>query len=242
MTDIRSQDIGILFVHGIVGNSHFFDFLMNGVPKGCKIINITLEGHGGDALAFSKASMRNWKKQIEEATDSLAKACNRVVIVAHSMGTLLALDQGSRCRADALFLLNPPMRIRLTRRLFLNPIKVMLGITSDPISKAARDAYGISLDYNPLHYYGWPRRYMELFSEIRRMRKIIGKVGVKTRVFVAGRDEMVSPSSTDFFATLKNCKLWNLPESGHYYYAPTEKKLIIREFSSLMDEVVAEKE
>ena len=242
MTAIRSQDIGILFVHGIVGNRHFFDFLMDAVPKDCKIISLTLEGHGGDALAFSKASMRNWKRQVEEATDTLAKECKRIAIVAHSMGTLLALDQGARCRADALFLLNPPMRIRLTRRLFLNPIKVMLGITTDPISMAARDAYGISLDYNPLHYYGWPQRYIELFSEIRRMRKIIGKVCVKTRVFVAGRDEMVSPSSTDFFTTLKNCKLWHLPESGHYYYTPSERELIIREFSSLMTEVATEKE
>lgn len=242
MSDLRERNIGVLFVHGIVGNSHFFDFLMTALPPGCKIINITLEGHGGDALAFSKASMHNWKRQVEEATDSLTKECDSVVIAAHSMGTLFALDQGAHGKTDALFLLNPPMRIRLTQRLFLNPIKVMLGMTTDPITMAARDAYGISLDYNPLHYYGWPRRYIELFSEIRRVRQFIGKVCVKTRVFVAGRDEMVSPSSTDFFTPLKNCKLWHLPESGHYYYTLSERELIIREFSSLMTEVAAEKE
>ncbi|MDE5556053.1 MAG: alpha/beta fold hydrolase [Muribaculaceae bacterium] len=241
MTDIRNQDIGIVFVHGIVGNSHFFDFLMDAVPKGCKIISLTLEGHDGDALAFSKASMRSWKRQVEEATDSLAKECKRIVIVAHSMGTLFALDQGARNRADALFLLNPPMRIRLTRRLFLNPIKVMLGITTDPITMAARDAYGISLDYNPLHYYGWPRRYFELFSEIKRVRKVIDNVRIKTRVFIAGRDEMVSPSSVDYFKPLKNCRLWQLPDSGHYYYTPSDRELILRQFSSLMADGIAEK-
>ena len=36
---------------------------------------------------------------------------------------------------------------------------------NDKVATAAKSAYGVSLDFNPLHYYGWTKRYLELFEE-----------------------------------------------------------------------------
>lgn len=240
MESAKRLKVGVLFVHGIVGNRRFFDFLLPAVPEQWKSINLTLDGHGGDALAFSKTSMAKWKRQVDDAVERLKTECDKVVIVAHSMGTLFALDQSARRRASALFLLNPPMKIRLTRRLFVNSFKVMSGLTSDPVASAARDAYGISIDYNPLHYYGWPRRYLELFAEIRRVRRLVNNVECKGQVFIAGRDEMVSPSTVTIFSTKKNFQTQMLNESGHYYYTPADRELIVSEFSRLMNDIMSE--
>ena len=142
---MRSR-VAVLFVHGIVGNSRFFDFLQPSLPQGIVSECITLAGHGGDALDFSKASMGQWRRQVTEIAARLRADYDRVVIVAHSMGTLFAINEAVEGRADALFLLNTPLRIRLTRRLFTNPVRVMLGLTGNPLAAAARDAYGVAID------------------------------------------------------------------------------------------------
>ena len=217
MNGMMKKKAAILFVHGIVGNSRCFDFLRPSVPEGWSVTALTLEGHEGNAADFSGASMAQWKRQVTEAVEKLSRECGTVIVAAHSMGTLFALSEGVSGRVAGLFLLNPPMRIRITWRLLMTPVKVMLGLASDAVTAAARDAYGISLDRNPLHYCGWPRRYMELFAEIRRTRGIIGEVKCPSRVFIAREDEMVAPSSEKFFDGLPGCEVTLLPESGHYY-------------------------
>lgn len=188
---------GIVFVHGIVGNLRIFDFLMpllpgtitsgNSSPENLPFSNsdldnltsgdyvvksITLDGHGGNANNFSHTSMKRWKPQVEETVNDLSKQCGRIIGVGHSMGCLLLLDQASKGSISKLFLLNPPMIIRPKLGLFRNAFKVAIGQTkNDPVAAAAKDAYGVSLDYNPLHYYGWLQRYLELFAEVRRVRK-----------------------------------------------------------------------
>lgn len=234
---MRSR-VAVLFVHGIVGNSRFFDFLQPSLPQGVVSECITLTGHGGDALDFSKASMGQWRRQVTEIAARLRADYDRVVIVAHSMGTLFAINEAVEGRADALFLLNTPLRIRLTRRLFTNPVRVMLGLTGNPLAAAARDAYGVAIDYNPLHYYGWPARYIELFAEIRRVRKIVHRLACPTRVFLSGKDEMVSPSSASFFESPDCCELTVLPKSGHYYYTPGDRRYIVDEFEKFLSQFI----
>ena len=51
------------------------------------------------------------------------------------------------------------------RRLFTTPAKIMLGRVDDPVTEAAKAAYGIAIDRNLLHYYGWPARYIDLSGE-----------------------------------------------------------------------------
>lgn len=233
--DYRRQG-AVLFIHGIVGNSRFFDFLLPSVPQGYECHALTLAGHGGDALSFSRASMAQWHRQVDEVVEELRHRCERVVIVAHSMGTLFAIRQAATKRADAILLLNPPLRIRLTYRLFVTPVKVILGLTSNPVTVAAKAAYGVSLDYNPLHYYGWPCRYLELFAEIRETRGMVSQLSCRTVVFVAEHDEMVSPKSAAYFANLDNCQVALLPTSGHYYYSPADRECISRSLSELLSE------
>ncbi len=57
---------GFVFVHGIVGNNRIFDFLVPLIPEGCRVKWVVLEGHGGDALGFSRASMDGWKRQVAD--------------------------------------------------------------------------------------------------------------------------------------------------------------------------------
>ncbi len=242
---------GIVFVHGIVGNLRIFDFLMPLLPgiltydnsasdnltsDDYVVKSITLDGHGGNANDFSHTSMKRWKAQVEENVNDLAKQCDRIIGVAHSMGCLLLLDQASKDRISKLFLLNPPMVIKPKWDLFRNAFKVAIGQTkNDPVAAAAKDAYGVSLDFNPLHYYGWLQRYLELFAEVRRVRKeVLRDVKCPVRVFLSARDEMVSPTSAEVLNVLQDAKVTLLPTSTHYYYSPSDREIICREFRDFL--------
>lgn len=228
--------LGILFVHGIVGNCCVFDFLNTDVPSGAEVRYLTLEGHGGDALDFSRTSMSCWKSQVEEAVDEMSASCDRIVGVGHSMGCLLLLGQALRGRLSALVLLNAPMCLRVPYRLLRNSLKVAFGLTgNDPAARAAQERYGVAIDLNPLHYYGWPGRFIELYAEIRRIRQEpLHAIGCPVRAFFAGKDEVVSPDSVKYLSSIHNAHVAVLTTSRHYYYPPEDMEAIAREFRALM--------
>ncbi|MDE6278298.1 MAG: alpha/beta fold hydrolase [Muribaculaceae bacterium] len=222
----------LLFVHGIVGNNRFFDFLLPLVQDKYEVAFVDLKGHGGNALDFSKASMEQWKTQVEKAVENLSRRFSRIVGVGHSMGCLLLMEQAALGLMSGLFLLNPPMRISPKIRMFSNILKVATGnLLNDPVAAAAKKAYSISFDFNPLHYYGWPSRYLELFAEAKRAKKnLIPCIQIPVDVILSRRDEMVSPSSAEVLANLPDVKMTILPNSTHYYYPAEDRKQIEVEF------------
>ncbi len=229
---------GILFVHGIVGNNRIFDFLAPLVPDHCEVLRLVLPGHGGDALAFSRSSLAQWRRSVTLAVAALRSRCSRVFAVAHSMGCLFVLDEALQGKLDGLLLLNAPLRVHVAARALVNVLKVGAGRGhGDPVTEAAREAYGISLDYNPLHYYGWPRRYAELFGEIRRVRRLIGERGsaCPVELVFGGRDELVSPRAASPFEPYENCRVTVLPDAGHYYYPADDRSVIGRRFENLIN-------
>lgn len=228
---------GIVFVHGIVGNNRIFDFLMPMVPEGWMVKTVTLAGHGSDALAFSSASMDEWKRQVNRAVAEVGTRCEKVVGVGHSMGCLLLLEASLQEDIASLFLLNPPLRIRLRGRLFVNSFKVAMGRTeTDTLANAAREAYGIEIDANPLHYLGWPRRYMELFAQVRRVRRLLkgGAINCPIVAIVSELDEMVSPATARILEEVPNAQVVKLSASHHYHYPPADRSATEEAFLSFL--------
>lgn len=89
---IDHADTAILFVHGILGTPEHFAPFLPLVPPDWSIYNVLLKGHGGSVKDFSEASMGEWKQQVHDAYQALRAVHQKVVIVAHSMGTLFAVQ------------------------------------------------------------------------------------------------------------------------------------------------------
>ena len=170
------EKIALLFIHGILGTTSHFEPFLSFVPPNWEICNLSLKGHGGSVKDFSQASMAEWKQQVKNALEKLLDTNSKVIIVAHSMGTLFAIQEAIEKPVDELFLLNVPLKVRVTFRLFRTSWRVFTGNMKpdDKWSIAAQNAYGIERDPHILRYFGWIPRYLELFSEIRKTRKIIG--------------------------------------------------------------------
>lgn len=231
---VPGADTAVLFIHGILGTPNHFQKLIPLVPENCTICNLLLPGHGGTVDDFSRSSMEQWRKYVEEKIRMLLADHKRILISAHSMGTLLAIEQAvdKPQHIGGLFLLAAPLRIRLRWQMIMNAWCVFRGNVSDndPLLSATRDACSIAQDKNIFRYLGWVPRYLELFSVIFSVRKILPKLCVPGVVFQSRADEMVSIGSV---SDLEESKLLNvavLEHSRHFYYSPEDMADIMDAF------------
>ena len=230
---VDHSDKAILFIHGIVGTPNHFNSFVPLVPENMSVHNMLLDGHGKGVRDFSQTSMKKWKGQVSLAVEELAKNHKEIFIVGHSMGCLLAIEQAvSNPKITKLFLLAVPIELFLKPKMFINALKVYLGkIDADNEQLlAAKECYGIADDKNLLHYLGWTPRYLELFSQIRKVRKMIDLVKIPTAAYQSGKDEMVSRSAGKRLEINPNILVVELKNSGHYYYEKHDFAFLKNEF------------
>lgn len=236
---IQGADIAILFIHGILGTPDHFKPFLPLVPPNCSTYNILLKGHGGSVKDFSSASMAEWKQQVHEAVRELSATHNKVIIAAHSMGTLFAIREAIDTPIAALFLLNVPLKLRIKFQLLKTSWRIFRGNikSNDVWSVAAQNAYGIERDTHIFRYLGWLPRYLELFSEIRKTRKIAHKLSIPCQVYLSLKDEMVSPESGKLFEGNPCVTVKYLHSSGHYYYSSRDKQLLCDNFCDMIKRI-----
>lgn len=230
----------VLFVHGIVGTPNHFSELVSLVPKGVSVYNILLEGHGGSVRDFSHTSMQKWEEQVRDAVDELCATHSEIYIVAHSMGTLFAIDCAIRDRSvKGLFLLAVPLKIVPKPRMVSNLCKVYFNSIkpNDAMAQAAKRCYGIAQDKNPFHYFGWLPRYLELFAKAREIRRKIQLLQTPCTAYQSAKDELVSAAAAKRLKKNEAISVVELKNSGHYYYEPTDLAFLLSEFERFVGQI-----
>ena len=229
---VDGANTAILFVHGILGTPDHFKPFLPFVPTDWSVYNMLLKGHGGRVKDFSAASMAAWKQQVHDAVRELLETNDRIVIVAHSMGTLFAIQEAVNAPVAALFLMNVPLKIRIRFRLFQTSWRVFRGNIKpdDVVTLAAQKACGIEQDGHILRYLGWIPRYLELFAEIKKTRRFAQKLTAPSQVYLSLEDEMVSPKSGRLFEQNLHTAITMLNTSMHFYYSPEDQQRVQEDF------------
>lgn len=226
-------DAAILLIHGICGSPRHFDFLLERVPNDMSIWNLLLPGHGGSGRDFSRSSMEQWRARVDKAVSELGQNHSRVLVVGHSMGTLLALENAAQNpgRIDGLFLLACPVCIAPSPRAALNSLEaVFSGPEKDsPSLRASRDGCSVKLGKNPLTYLGWLPRYLELFALAGKVKKLLPGLNITCRVYQSRRDELVSLRSLKYLP-----QAHILEGSMHYYYSGSDRLYLQNEFEKFI--------
>ena len=233
-----NADTAFLFIHGILGTPNHFAPLLPLLQESISIYNLLLDGHGKDARDFARSSMKKWEVQVNNAINFLSANHKKIFVVAHSMGTLLAIEEAINSdRISELFLIAVPIKVFLKPKMFITSIKLYRGkiAPDDKTVRAAQYACGTKLTRNPLCYLTWIPRYLELFSKIRRIRKILPRLNTPCTAFQSRHDEMVSSRSISILQRYSGMRVHILPESGHYYYAPNDLAFLMQEFSKFAD-------
>lgn len=230
-------DRAVLFIHGIIGTPDHFRDLIPLVPESMSVYNLLLDGHGKGVKDFANTSMKKWKTQVASAIEVLAQCHKEILICAHSLGCLLAIDQAIHDpRITKLFLLAVPLTLSLKPKMFRNSICVYLD-KIDPRNEelvAAKACYGISGEKNPLPYLGWIPRYLELFSQMGKIRKSLSRLQTPAEAWQSRKDEMVSNRSSRLLRENPRIQVHELPNSGHYFYEKNDLSMLKIAFLSFI--------
>ncbi len=235
---VNGADTAILFIHGIIGTpNHFKDFIPL-VPVDYSVYNMLLDGHGKGVKEFSHTSMKIWKSQVDSAVDELLKTHKQVIITAHSMGTLFAVQQANK-RPDkikGIFLLAAPLKIGIKLKLFINCAKLYFGIIKcdDIEAVACKQACGVNQDKRFWLYLGWIPRFLELFKEIKNTIPLVKNITTPCYVFHSKNDEMVSKNAVDIIKGNVDIKIEILPNSSHFYYFDDDYKNMLRKYENFI--------
>jgi len=238
---VEGSPVAVLMVHGIVGSPCHFDDLVPLVPENWTLCNIVLDGHGGSARDFGNTSMEKWKRQVSSWVDRLLACHEKLLIVAHSMGTLLAIREAVRNpeRIAGLFLLAVPLRPWVTLRAWAASIKLGLGLdySRDATAMAMRADSSVALQPGLLRYLCWVPRFVELLREIRLTRKLLPQLTVPTLALQSERDELVSRQACRDLAANDCITVIPMPNSGHFGYEGEDRERILAKFWDAIEKI-----
>lgn len=234
---VPGANTAVLFIHGIVGTpNHFRDLipLIDLVPEDYSIYNMLLDGHGKNVEDFAKTSMKKWHKQVWGIFNELANSHERVILVAHSMGTLfsiqLALEHPEK--VPFLFLIAVPLRpgIRLTT--IRNLLCLVFGKLREdvPLEAATMRVCGVKTTRKLWKYLTWIPRFLELFAEIYRTERHMSNLNVPCTAYQSQRDELVANFTRKVLERSGVMDVHNLQQSSHFYYHPDDQKIVRADF------------
>lgn len=227
----------VLLLHGILSAPQFFAFLLPEIPPEYAVCGLLLEGHGGSIDGLCHTDMARWKAQNRALMEQLAAKYQRILIAAHSMGTLFALQLAADYpeKAVQMLLLNVPLYPHLT--LYGAAMSVLLACGYRPHSlrgQAMAASYSLRPDVRLWRYLRWIPRYLELFREMRLTRKRLNRLRVKALAYYSCKDELVSPKTLPLLHRTRHIRLCVLQKSSHFYYAPAEKQRILHAWRKML--------
>ncbi len=233
-------DTVVLCIHGILGSpNHFRDFLER-IPARYAVYSILLDGHGGTVEDFSHSSMSAWKKQVRCVMKHLTQRYAHIIILAHSMGTLFAMQAAIAYPQSVtqLFLLGTALRPHITFRTVHESWRIMMHkvAANDLRTRVFQASTSIAFLPHPLYYIKWLPHYLALFREMKYTRKLLPQLRVPCITVQSGKDELVSKRAYRDLGCNPCIRRCILPDSNHAYYSPKDKSLMLALFSQIFEE------
>ncbi|MDD6467607.1 MAG: alpha/beta hydrolase [Erysipelotrichaceae bacterium] len=234
--EIENSQTIVVFIHGILGTPHHFDELIPCVPKDYSIYNMLLDGHGKTVDDFAKATMSQWKQQVHQLLLKLKERYDNIFVVAHSMGTLFAIQEAIDLpQVKRIFLLAVPLNIFVRPKMLVMLFRIMTHqIKEDDVQTlAAMQCNSITLDQCLWKYLKWIPNYWALLKECHRTKRMMDQLSVPCFVFQSKQDELVAKSSVRYLQSEYIHWEW-LSKSGHFFYDPEEFEYLKKRFQNFM--------
>lgn len=234
---IPEAKTAVLLIHGICGSPNHFRQLLPieaQIPKDWSVYNLVLEGHCKNVEDFGRSSMKKWKAQVDAAFDKLSQTHEKVVLVGHSMGTLLSIHLAMKCPEEVpfAFLIAAPVRVFVQPRALPYLLRIALGHEdeNDPVLVSMRNGCGITQTKKLWKYIPWVPRIMELLRLCSQTGKVISDLRVPCIAWQSDKDEMVSHRAGRLLRESGRVEVHDLPNSTHFYYPPEDAKSITESF------------
>lgn len=230
----------VLMIHGICGSPAHFRTLLpmeKMIPEGWSYHNIVLDGHCKEVADFGASSMKKWQAQVDKVFDELCSSHDQIILVGHSMGTLLSIRQALRCpnKVKTLFLLAVPVKVFVQPRAIPYLIRIAFDKIDEknPVQVSMRDACGIRQTRMVWKYAPWIPRMVELLRFCSQTAKLVEDLRVPCIAIQSAKDEMVSSRAGKRLKESGRVEVIDLPNSTHFYYPPEDAMKILSIFERI---------
>lgn len=237
LRELPGAECAVVFLHGILESPEQFEDFVDSVKERVSIFNLLLPGHGATAEDFAASGVEKWRDYVFAWMERLEKQYSRIILVGHSMGSLLAMEAAIRFpkKVCALFLMAVPLYIRVKPEGVLNTFKVLSrrARQRDAIVLAAQRAFSVRCE-SPVFFFRWIPRYLELFCMASSDRDLVCRLPCPAIVYQSGKDEFVGKRSADCLKNAPQISVKTAARSRHFYYLPQERKEILSAFHQLL--------
>lgn len=235
---VPGAKVAVLMIHGICGTPNHFRALLplqDQIPKEWSVHNMVLDGHCKGVKDFGNSSMKKWQDHAKEAFLELSRSHEKVVLVGHSMGTLLSIQLSLQFpeKVAFLFLIAVPLRVGIQYfgvRNILRHVRGKLDM-SDPLQAALPQVCGIRMTRKWWKYGCWLPRFLELVHQMHRTGRLLPQLTVPVIAYQSHTDELVSTRSRKMLEKSGKVEVHELQQSTHFYYSPEEIALVQRAFA-----------
>ncbi len=232
----------VLFIHGIMGSPRqFLPYIDRVCDQGYSAVALLLPGHDRGALAFSRTGLLHWEAYVRRQIRAYAARYERIVIVGHSMGGLLGLNESTEKKSHiaGVFLISPPIQINLAPWSIQARARLALSARQKEMWQRYTDLSSVSASSLPV-YLLWSRPFGALLLLIRKTRRRMGEFTVPVYYVHSKRDESVSERSHDALERgLVNAEHegMTLSDSWHTWFTDEDVEKIWAKMAGFLEKV-----
>jgi len=193
--------VGVVVVHGFTANPTGTRPLgLRLAAEGYSVEVPRLPGHGTSARDLARTRYADWRTTVDNAVDALARGCDRIVVVGHSMGGSIALDvagSGERALAGVVTINSLVLdRTEVLARLAPLLQHVVPFVPRDAAGMPTDDLAKPGVDENA---YAWvsARAAQSYIAELPRIRGVLDRIVCPVLVVTSPEDHTVDPANGD---------------------------------------------
>ena len=196
--------VGVVVVHGFTANPIGTRPLgMRLSAEGYSVEVPRLPGHGTSVRDLARTRYADWRGCVHNAVATLARGCDEIVLVGHSMGGSIVLDLAGT--GD-----HPVAGVVAINALVLDRTELLARaapLLQHVVPFVPRDAAGLPSDDLAKpgveeHAYAWvsARAAQSFIGELPRIRSVLGRVACPALVVTSPEDHTVDPANGDAIA------------------------------------------
>jgi carboxylesterase len=221
--------VGCLIIHGFTGTPGEHITLGKRLrDEGYTVLGVRLKGHGTTVEDMEGCTYGDWIESAVKGYERLKEQCNKVYVIGHSMGSLLALYLGEKLDAEKIIALSPPLITtnKAVRLAFI--LKYFKRYQKWGISKRTID--------EAKYLVGYPKFALSSVHELNKLRVAVKKDLYKIKspllIIHSRKDLTVAEGSVDMLynnvsSTIKE-KVY-LNKCGHNITIECEKEEVFKE-------------
>jgi len=235
---MNDKKTAVLFIHGFLCSARFFDQIKAELADTeADLVSISLAGHDASYEDFRSNCWRDWQESADLKLRELSDTYDRVLLVGHSMGGLIALRAAVAMPEKVIGVVGIgfPIKISLGPRwIKLNAAATKPKVPGeDPRVTAAREFAGVPIRSVGDYFKTLPQN-IGFLKTAGAARREISQLRAPLTVINFERDEIVAPSVPRFVKDrLPGAEIAMLPKSYHFLFAEDERRRIagiIREY------------